>query len=204
MSSTITYQASNIYPPYYELALDDQPLGWVDYRQLTIASLGPGCNQLPVDTRTLSDFPGLCTITANGEVQTFTNRLLTEPYQTITPTQSSVPLLKLEQVYLASSGDVGANFFVDASLVSTHGDCDHIPSTGITTANGWLWSQPDGEKGEALVPLTPGYRVFIQEGPVEGAGPPSLSEDGAWYFVLVSPPEDGLTGWLWSSYFFIE
>jgi hypothetical protein len=203
MSPTITYQATSIYPPYYELALNDEPLGWVDYRQLTLASQGPGCNQLPSDTRNLSDFPGLCTI-APGDLEIFTDRALQVPYQPITSTQTYVVLLNYAEVILISTGESGSGLFVDAGQVSPSGDCEAVPSTGITTAKGWLWSQPDGENGEAFAPLLPGYWVFIQKGPVEGPGPPSTRQTGAWYFVLVSPPAEGLAGWVWSSLIFID
>ena len=203
MSPTTTYQATGIYSTYYELALDDEPVGWVDTRQLTLASQGPGCYQLPSDTRSLSDFPGLCTIVP-GDFEIFTDRALQVPYQPITSTQTYVVLLNSAEVVLISTGESGSGLFVDARQAQPSGDCDTVPSTGISTTNGWLWSQPDGEKGEAFAPLLPGYPVFIQKGPVEGPGPPSTSQTGAWYYVLVSPAAEGLSGWVWSSRIFID
>ena len=204
LTPNTTYKATSLHPPYYELAQEGETLGWVDSRQMTLTAQGTGCTQLPTDSRAISDFPDLCIITPDGEVDTYLDRALVEPIQTITSTISSVALLKYPNVWLASTDESEPKFFIDADQVRQSGACEDVPTTGITTANGWLWSQPDGESGEHLMQLTPGYVVFIQEGPTVGVGPPSASQDGAWYFVLVSPPEVGRAGWVWSTQIFME
>jgi hypothetical protein len=204
MSPTSTYQATSIHPTYYELALDDESVGWVNYRSLTLASQGAGCNQLPTDDRELTEFPSLCFFEANGEVQTYIDRTLSKPYQMITSTISYVLLLQYSDVFYSSVSDTGPGFFVDAGQVSTFGACEAVPYAGFTIANGWLWSLPNGQIGKQIAPLESGRRVFIQEGPIPGTNPPYINGEGAWYFVLVSPAEEGLSGWVWSSLIFIE
>lgn len=199
MSPTITYQAASIYEPYYELTLNEETIGWVDYRPLTLASQGPGCNFLPIDERELTDFPSLCFFSADGELETFTDRALSEPYENITSTVPYVLLVQYSDVFYTSLSEDGPSFFVDADQVSTSGNCDTVPFAGLTIRDGFLWSQPDGEKGEQLEELTRGKRIYIQEGPVKGPNPPSFSGDGSWYFVMVSPQRLGIYGWVWSS-----
>ena len=113
-------------------------------------------------------------------------------------------LLEYSDVLYSSSGESGPGFFISAEQVSTWGSCGSIPYAGLTVTDTWLWSQPDGRSGEQLEKIRPAQRIFIQEGPVQGARPPDVSTDGRWYFVMVSPSNDQKYGWVWSSNIFIE
>jgi hypothetical protein len=204
MAPTITYQVISVHPTFYEIELDDELVGWVDYRAQALAYHGPGCDQIPIDVRELTDFPSLCFLVADGAAETYTDRALSEPYSTITSTVPYVLLLQYSNVYYSSESEAGSGFFVAANQVDTFGACNQVPQAGLTISNGWLWSQPDGELGRRLAPIPPGKRIYIQEGPVEGEKPPSVDRDGAWYLVLLSPPEDGVSGWIWSAHFVFE
>jgi len=115
------------------------------------------------------------------------------------PGEAYVVLLKYSKSYFTSEGHAGPSYFVDASKVHTIGDCDNVPYVGKMAADGWLWSEPDGQLGEKLRMLTAGTTVYIQEGPVSGQKPPTVQEDGVWYFVLVGRQELDNFGWVWST-----
>jgi hypothetical protein len=152
----------------------------------------------------LTAFPNLCFFTPDGEIMTYEDRALTEPYQTITSTIKNVLLLKYSDVLYTSTGEPESGIFVSADQVITSGACETVPYAGLTTAETWLWSQPDGENGQQLEKIQPAQRIFIQEGPIRGSNPPSVSTDGGWYFVMVGNPDKYRSGWIWSSYVFVE
>jgi hypothetical protein len=204
LSPETIYQATSIYPPYFEIELDDKLIGWVDSQQRSLEIQGAGCNLLPADTRALAEFPSLCFFTSQGEAITYSDRVLTEPYLTITNTESYVLLLKYSDVYYTSAGESGPGFFIRADQVSTYGSCERVPFAGLTVKDTWLWSQPNVEKGQQLEKLRPAQRLFVQEGPIQGGKLPSDSPDGGWYYVLANPHNDGKSGWVWSSDVFIE
>jgi len=204
LSPTTTYHAISSRAPYIEVAQEEMPLGWVDSRQRTLKIQGPGCELLPNDTRELSAFPSLCTFIPDGEIMTYKDRALSEPLQAITSTMRSVLLLKYSDVLYTSTGEPESGIFVSANQVITSGACASVPRAGLTIAETWLWSQPDAENGQQLEKIRPAQRIFIQEGPIMGPSPPSASTEGGWYFVMVGTQYNFQTGWLWSSFVFVE
>jgi len=202
MEPVIPYQAVTESPTYWEVMRDGESVGWVDYRLVTIDIQGPECDNLPIDTREFTEFPGLCFFTPDGnEIPTYNDSELNEPRDTISGTGSYVISAQLENAYFTIISHAGPSFYVESSQVRSFGDCDGVPKSATIIADGWLWSQPDGQTGEQIGPLTSGTRVYIQEGPINGPKPPDIEADGAWHLVLVGSREDNLSGWIWSSIF---
>lgn len=188
MEPGVPYQVVDIYPTYYQLARNGSPVGWVDYRSIGLSSKGAGCTGLferPADTRALTDFPGLCFFTIDSPIETFNDSALTEPFITISASQPYVVLWKSRKSYFTSLSHAGPSFYVPAEGVSTFGACEGIPTSGTVTTAGWLWSKPDGQQGEKLMPLTAGLRVHIEGIPVDGNRPPDSNTEGAWVQAVV-------------------
>ncbi|MFN2149968.1 MAG: hypothetical protein ACK2T5_00130 [Anaerolineales bacterium] len=201
MVPSTTYQAVSIYPTYYELLLDGEPAGWVDYR-LTNIEIESTCESLPTDTRKIEEFPGLCFFTPDGkEVQTYRDSTLAEPLEIISGTGNYLNLLQLEGVYCTTISQAGPSFCVRADDVRALGACENVTRSGITTTEGWLWSQPDGVAGHESVSFGREMVIYLQDKPVQGPPPPSESGDGSWYYVRIGKQQNGSYGWIWSAYF---
>jgi len=202
MVPTATYEAVSIYPTYYELTLEEAPAGWVDYRLDTVDVKGPDCSELPSDTRNLSEFPNLCFFTPdNKEVTTYNDSTLNQPLGIISGTENYILMLQLQGIYCTTISHAGPSFCVKAGDVRVSGVCQGVTRSGITTTEGWLWSQPNGELGKETVSFGEEMRIFFQDDPVQGPKPPSTSEEGAWYYVRIGSQEGGVYGWMWSSFF---
>jgi len=206
MIPSVTYQAVTHHPTYYELMLDGEPVGWADYRLLSVRSEGPGCSNLPFDEREMTEFRGLCFFTPdNREVEVFSDSALTKYSDTIAGTHPHRILLRYKDVYYSNNGRGTPHIYVDASRVRTFGDCVRIPRAGITTTESGLWSQPTWHLGEQVGALPADTDIAIHEGPVQGPKPPGVSESGYWYLVKVPWYQDGTPyGWIWSSFFKFE
>jgi hypothetical protein len=202
MAPTATYEAVRTYPTYFELTLENESVGWVDYRLITLDIEGPGCDRLPTDTRELAEFPDLCFFTPDGkEVTTYSDSTLSRPLDTISGTGNFVTLLQLEEVYCTVISHAGPSFCVKAADVQLLGNCENVTRSGITTVEDWLWSQPNGEVGKETISFGKDMRIYFQDDPVQGPKPPSTSEEGAWYYVRIGSQKDGAYGWIWSSFF---
>jgi hypothetical protein len=206
MIPSVTYQAIIYHPTYYELMLDNESVGWADYRLLSVRSEGPGCSNLPFDDRESFEFPNLCFFTANNdEVDVYEDRELTQYFDTISSEYPHRILLQYHNVYYSKDGMPAPGYYVNASQVNTVGDCESVPKAGITIADIELWSEPNGQSGEQIASLQIGSQIYIQEGPIEGTKPPGASETGSWYLVIGKWQKDGTPfGWIWSTYFRFE
>jgi hypothetical protein len=199
----VAYRAMDIYPTYYQLFRDGVAVGWADYRSLGLSSEGAGCARLflrPPETRSLSEFPGLCFLTAVEQTGTFQDDALTEP-SGINLSPSSLPYVVLwrsRKSIFTSIGQAGPSFYVSADKVSLNGACEGIPTSGTVTTAGWIWSQPDGQQGEKLLPLSVGQRVDVEGIPLDGNRPPDASTAGAWVQIPVENPGEIIFGWVWS------
>lgn len=205
MIPSVTYQAITYHPTYYELVLDDEVVGWVDYRSQSVWSEGPGCSNLPFDDREWMDFPGTCFFTTDGAVDVYEDSALIQYYDTFPGGYPHRILLRYKDVYYSNDAMGAPHIFVDASQVQIHGDCESIPRAGRTIADVELWSHPNGQSGHQVNSLATASRISIQEGPVAGPKPPGASESGSWYLVRGQWHKDGTpSGWIWSSYFRFE
>ncbi len=202
MAPTATYQAVRIYPTYYELMLENESVGWVDYRLTTIDYEAAACSGIPSDNRELTAFPGLCFFTPdNKEVTTYSDSTLNTPLGIISGTDNFILMLQLEEIYCTTISHAGPSFCVKADDVRVLGDCGNVTRGGITTAEGWLWSLPNGDLGKETVSFGNEMKIYFQDDPVRGPKPPSTSEEGAWYYVRIGSQKDGTYGWIWSTFF---
>jgi hypothetical protein len=87
----------------------------------------------------------------------------------------------------------GPCFYVPTDSVSTFGNCAGIPTSAIVTTSGWLWSMPDEGRGEKLLRLTAGMRLYI-----EGNRPPDGSDQSAWVQAVFDQENESIAGWVWS------
>ncbi len=206
MIPSVVYRAITYHSTYYEIMLDGEPLGWVDYRLLSVRSEGSRCSYLPVDDREMTEFPGLCFFTPdNREVDVFRDSALTEYSEMIAGTHPYRILLRYKDVYYSNNGKGTPHYYVDASRVRAFGDCERIPRAGITTNESGVWSQPTWHLGEQVGSLDADTQIAIHQGPVQGPKPPGVSESGYWYLVKVPWHQDGaLVGWIWSPFFKFE
>ena len=54
------------------------------------------------------------------------------------------------------------------------------------SVDGELWSEPDGRKGEPVVSLTAGIRVYVQPVQIQGPGLDSDSVEITWIQVMAA------------------
>lgn len=206
MIPSVTYQATAYLPTYNHIMLNGKSVGWVDYRLSTVNSEGPGCSNLPLDNRNISQFSNLCFFTTdNRSVDVFRDKELTVYADTISGIQPHRVLLRYKDVYYSNDGKGTPYIYVDASKVRTYGACERVPQAGETIADIWLWSLPSAQIGEQVALLPEGSQIAIQEGPVQGPKPPGASELGYWYLVKGAwNQDDAPYGWIWSSFFNFE
>jgi len=200
MELGVRYQVVDMYPTFYQLALDGVPIGWVEYITSGLSSEGTSCvgffDRLP-DSRSLTDFAGLCFFTVARPTETFQDSALTEPHFIHLPASpyAHVVLWKSQKSYFTSLSHAGPSFYVPANNVSMFGDCAGIPTSATVTTAGWLWSEPDESRGEKLIRLTVGLHLRI-----EGLRPP----EGAWVYALVENQSESMSGWVWSALLSID
>ena len=198
--STI-YEAVTYAPTYFELTLDNEPVGWIDNRLTSLKIEGP-CDVLPTDKREWAEFPNQCFFTPDDkEVTTYSDSELTEPLDTISG-EASFPLsLQLEEAYCTVVSHAGPSFCVAAQDVRLTGNCEKVTQAGITTEDGWLWSLPDGEMGEEIISFASEMTIYFVDDPISGPKPPSITEEGYWYYVRLGSQKNNSYGWIWSSLF---
>jgi hypothetical protein len=202
MEPNVAYQAVGVHPTYAEIHRDGVPVGWVDYRLLAVDMDGPDCGSLPTDPREITDFPHLCFVIPTEPMDSYADSSLTEVFHiSVSPPNPYIAIRKTEKSYFTPLSHAGPSFYVDASRVTTMGNCATLPSSAIMTTAGWLWSQPNGESGSHVIPLAEGDIVYIQVSSVDGPPPPESSGPGQWYEALTSRSLGSETGWIWSGIF---
>lgn len=208
MEPGVVYSAVDIHPTYFQLARDNTPVGWVDYRIIGVSSDGAGCPALfdrPADTRPLTDFPGLCFFTPIDTAQLFADSDLTDPaLGVLSAPETSVVLWKTTKSVFTSFGHAGPSFYVAAADVAISGECAGVPTSGTVSSPGWLRSAPDGRLGEDLIPLPVGTQLHIEGAPVSGRGPLPSSADGQWFQAVLNDQETQTAGWVWSEFVTLE
>jgi hypothetical protein len=202
MEPGVIYQAIDIHEQFYQLARDGIPAGWVKYLDVFptegLSTEGPGCDRIfarPV-SRPLTDFPGLCFFVVDIAAETFRDRELTKPAGPVLQSSSGpfVVLWKSRKSLFTLLSHAGPSWHVPADKVSTFGDCAGIPTSATVTTAGWLWSEPDEQRGEKLLRLTVGQSLHI-----EGDRPPDSSEEAAWVQAVVEQQNESISGWVWSA-----
>lgn len=200
MEPGVIYQAIDIHPTFYQLAWDGVPVGWVEYILIGLSGEGSGCARLfarPPDTRSLTDFPGLCLFTVNRPTQSFQDSALTEPHFMGVSSSDPYPFVvmwKSQKSIFTCLSHAGPCFYVPTDTVSIFGNCAGIPTSATVTTAGWLWSMPDERQGEKLMRLTVGLRLHI-----EGNRPPDSSGEGAWVQAVVENQSESVSGSVWSA-----
>lgn len=197
-----TYQ-SVVDKPTYTLLLDgDEPAGWVDYRSVGLQREGSECLTRRTD-QDIIEFPSLCLFSPKSEINGYRDRDLSQVSQALNPAREYILLLKYLDVFFSAYGHAGPSFYVANAEVSISGDCQTIPSAGVTNRKTGLYAQPD-LNSPVLTSLPVGHLIYVQPNRSSGSPPPEGTSSGEWVQVRVSGSTGGWDGWCWSEFFDLQ
>jgi hypothetical protein len=185
--------------PTYSLLLENrQPLGWVDYRLLTVTLDGDDC-LTEYDDREYWDFP-LCFFTPLGEIYGYSDRAFTNPMHTLSPQTSLVVLNQGSSHYFTAVGSSGPSFVVKKEEVYLHGNCEDIPTIARATTETSLYSDLPGLGGVIVYTLEFDESIYLQTQSKNGAPPPGVGGSGYWILVRKHSWSQDINGWVWSAH----
>ena len=184
---------------HFMLTLDGLEV-WVDRRS---GSLAGNCDSVPVDTRTLSDFPTICILTTSSEMLVFAELELLTPMGTLSPgTEIPVSQEYAGRYYVLLDSARGA--WTDGVGGDFSGRCtDLMPglptNAAITTSETRIWTEPNVAIGQVVTTLDSGVAVNIVSPPVPGQILYDSDVIGIWYRISVGDGSSGPVGWVWSA-----
>lgn len=185
--------------PTYTLLLEEgHPLGWVDYRLLTLNSDGDDC-LVDQDEREVWDFP-LCFFTPLKEIDGYADSDFTQALHTLAPPSSFVVLNQSENSYFTAYGSSGPSFVVKKEEVYTHGNCDDIPTLAKASVETSLYSDLPDQGGSVVYSLAVDDSIFTQSQWKNGAPPPGEEGSGYWILARKHSWSEDINGWVWSGH----
>ncbi len=193
-----SYPAVITKPTFTLLLENNQPLGWVDYRQIALTSVGNDC-LTKYDEREVWDFP-LCFFTPLNEINGYADFEFMETLHTLTPSSTLVVLYQSESGYFTSFGSSGPSFHVKKGEVSTHGNCENIPTVAKATTETSLYSDLPDRGGSVVYTLAVDESVYTQSQRKNGAPPPGASGSGYWILARRHSWTEDINGWVWSGH----
>jgi hypothetical protein len=193
------YQASLTKPTYTLLLEDGQPLGWIDYRWLSVTHEGNDC-LVQQDTREITDFKSLCFFSPLTEISGYSDSSFEEALHTLNPSISMVVLNQREDTYFTSYGSSGPSFVVKKEEVYLHGNCDNIPTLAESVVETSLYTLPPDQGGSVIYSLAVGEPIFIQSKTQNGSPPPGVEGSGYWILARRHSWSEDINGWVWSAH----
>jgi hypothetical protein len=192
------YPAVLTKPTYTMLLEKGQPLGWVDYRLLTLTHEGGDC-LTNYDDREVWDFP-LCFFSPLQEINGYADSDFTEPLHTLYPQYSYVVLYQSERTIFSAYGSSGPSFVVKRDEVYTHGKCDDIPALAKATTETHLYSDLPDRGGTIVYTLGVDEPIFLQSQQKNAGPPPGVSGTGYWILARRHSWAEDINGWVWSGH----
>jgi len=185
--------------PTYSLLLEDgKPLGWVDYRLLALDTEGDECFTA-YDEREIWDFP-LCFFTPLEEISGYTDAEFTEAMHTLSPQTSLVVLYQAESYYFTAYGSSGPSFVVKREEVTTHGNCEDIPTLAKAVTETSLYTDLPNQGGTVVYTLAVDEPVYTQSQRKNGPPPPGVEGSGYWILARRHSWSEDINGWVWSGH----